>query len=73
MKRSIVGFRQDDEGHWVALLACGHRQHMRHEPPFVSRPWVETEEGRASRIGAELDCPECEAPGTPETKAAPLP
>lgn len=57
--RRIIGFRRDDEGHWVAELACGHGQHVRHEPPLASRPWVSTPEGRASRLGAELGCVRC--------------
>ncbi len=59
MKRKIVGFHQDDERHWVADLECGHGQHMRHDPPLNSRPWVLTPEGRESRIGVELDCKKC--------------
>jgi len=55
----IVGFHLDDEGHWVAELACGHAQHTRHDPPWQSRPWVTTSEGRESRIGAMLDCVQC--------------
>lgn len=31
--RRIVGFDRDEEGDWVALLECGHRQHVRHRPP----------------------------------------
>ena len=57
--RTIVGFREDHEGHWVAVLSCGHGQHVRHEPPLQSRPWVTTREGRASRLGAELWCVRC--------------
>ena len=59
MAQAIVGFRLDEEGHWVAELACGHAQHTRHEPPWQSRPWVTTAEGRASRIGALLNCVQC--------------
>ena len=58
-RRAIVGFRQDDEGHWVAELECGHRQHVRHEPPLQSRPWVLSEAGRASRLGTTLPCMRC--------------
>ena len=58
-KRAIVGFLQDEEGHWVAQLACGHRQHVRHNPPLVSRPWVLTEVGRRSFLGQELVCKLC--------------
>jgi Protein of unknown function (DUF3565) len=57
--RKIVGFHHDDAGDWVADLECGHTQHVRHNPPWQSRPWVTTLEGRASRIGAELACAKC--------------
>ena len=40
MDRQIVAFRQDDVGDWVAVLACGHGQHVRHTPPLFERPWV---------------------------------
>ena len=46
MKQKIQGFHVDGEGHWVADLACGHQQHVRHEPPWMERPWVLTPEGR---------------------------
>jgi uncharacterized protein DUF3565 len=60
MDRRIVGFHQDDEGHWVADLECGHTQHVRHEPPWMNRPWVVTPEGRASRLGVVLNCKKCD-------------
>ncbi len=60
MIRSIAGFHQDDEGHWVAELSCGHNQHVRHQPPFWDRPWVTTEAGRSERIGTEIECPLCD-------------
>lgn len=60
MKQRIIDFEQDDEHHWRAILACEHRQHVRHEPPLTSRPWVLTPVGRASRIGFELDCKRCD-------------
>ncbi|MEW6542533.1 MAG: DUF3565 domain-containing protein [Nitrospirota bacterium] len=63
MKRTIVGFRRDDEGHWVAELDCAHSQHVRHNPPLVERPWVLTDEGRAGRIGTALDCRLCDGAG----------
>jgi hypothetical protein len=37
-----------------------HFQHVRHDPPLVERPWVLTEDGRASRLGATLDCKKCD-------------
>ena len=63
MRRRITGFHPDGEGHWVAELECGHGQHVRHDPPFVWREWVLTEDGRAKRLGTELECPTCEPTG----------
>lgn len=60
MKQPITGFHQDDEGHWVAELACGHNQHVRHDPPWQVRPWVLTDEGRRTRLGERLNCVVCD-------------
>jgi len=60
MKQSITGYHKDDENHWVAQLACGHNQHVRHDPPWVNRPWVTAVEGRRSMLGFELDCKKCD-------------
>ncbi|HVJ91776.1 MAG TPA: DUF3565 domain-containing protein [Labilithrix sp.] len=62
----ICAFHQDDEGHWVADLACGHSQHVRHRPPMEVREWVLTEEGRRGRIGASLPCRYCRMPRLPD-------
>ena len=69
MERSITGYHQDDEGHWVAELECGHQQHVRHKPPWVNRPWVTTAEGRTAALGAALDCRKCDSPGAEEIQA----
>ncbi len=61
MHQPITGYHQDDEGHWVAQLACGHNQHVRHDPPLVCRPWVMTEAGRAGMVGQVLDCLKCDS------------
>jgi hypothetical protein len=63
--QAITDFTQDEEGHWVAILACGHRQHMRHNPPLVERPWVLTSAGRATRLGQSLNCLHCPDPKRP--------
>ena len=60
MQRAMRAFHLDAEGHWVAELSCGHRQHVRHQPPFTLRPWVLTETGRAERIGQSLECAACD-------------
>ena len=68
MRSAIVGYHKDAAGDWVAELRCGHDQHVRHRPPFFSRPWVVTEEGRASRLGVELECPLCDRGEPPARK-----
>ena len=67
--RAIIGFHQDEEGHWVADLSCGHGQHVRHQPPWQNRPWVITPEGRASRLGRTLPCRRCEEGDGVSTRA----
>ena len=59
MERRITGFRRDEEGQWVAELACGHSVHVRHDPPWQNRPWVLTPEGRRQFIGVEIACARC--------------
>jgi len=61
-QRRIVGFHQDEEGHWVADLECGHGQHVRHRPPWINRPWVTTQDGRERALGSVLDCRRCDEP-----------
>jgi len=60
MKQPITGFHQDEDHHWVADLACGHTRHVRHDPPWQSRPWTQTGEGRAGMLGQMLDCKKCD-------------
>lgn len=57
--RAIIGYHTDYQGHWVAELACGHNQHVRHDPPMVTRKWVQSLEGRTAMIGFELACKKC--------------
>ena len=60
MRRLITGFKIDEHGDWVAFLSCGHRQHVRHRPPFEERPWVTSERGRSEKLGKPLDCIRCD-------------
>ncbi len=60
MRQAIIGYHKDEEDDWVAELRCGHNQHVRHNPPWMLRPWVITPEGRESRIGQELNCKKCD-------------
>ncbi len=66
MKQRILGFHQDAERHWVAELECGHNQHVRHQPPWVNRPWVKTPEGRRSMLGRWLPCKKCDTGAPPD-------
>ena len=64
----IVGFRPDEQegqGVWLANLACGHSQHVRHKPPFQNAIWVTTEEGRHAKCGTCLNCILCRMPRLP--------
>jgi len=47
-------------GDWVAELACGHNQHVRHNPPWQLREWVTTQNGRDNKIGHLLNCKKCD-------------
>lgn len=60
MYAQISGYHTDDEGEWVAQLACGHNQHVRNRPPLIKREWVLTASGRESMIGQWLDCKKCD-------------
>lgn len=64
MKQTIIGFHEDDDGHWVADLVCGHKQHVRHVPPWVNRRWVTSPEGRARHVGTKLNCKQCDREGS---------
>jgi|SRR5690242_16954077 len=66
MERSIKAFALDREGEPIAILVCGHPQHVRHKPPFINRPWVESEEGRNEMIGKNLNCVRCDNMEIPE-------
>ena len=67
MKQAIIGFHLDEEGHWVADLACGHTQHVRHDPPWQDRQWVVSSRGRAEKLGFRLNCADCDLQPTETT------
>jgi Protein of unknown function (DUF3565) len=62
MRRKIIAFHQDERLDWVADLECGHAQHVRHNPPWMNRPWVIDPEQREKWLGVELDCRKCDPP-----------
>ncbi len=59
MKQAITGYHQDELDDWVAELACGHYQHVRHNPPWTNRHWVIDAEDRESILGTLLKCKKC--------------
>lgn len=59
MEQPIIGYHKDEENDWVAELACGHNQHVRHDPPWQLRPWVTSPEDRERRLGFKLNCKKC--------------
>ena len=65
MDRRIIGFHQDEHQDWVAELECGHYQHVRHNPPWINRPWVITVKGREEKLGCVLVCKKCDV-GAPK-------
>ncbi|MDA0272379.1 MAG: DUF3565 domain-containing protein [Proteobacteria bacterium] len=60
MNRKICGFYKDEHDDWVAMLECHHGQHVRNNPPFTNRPWVESDAGRVAKLGVELNCVRCD-------------
>ncbi|MGX5220563.1 DUF3565 domain-containing protein [Pseudomonas segetis] len=67
----LLDLRQDEDGHWVAVLSCGHTQHLRHEPPWQNRPWVQSPELRRAQLGKPFDCGWCAAAPKQATNTAP--
>jgi tellurite methyltransferase len=66
VERAITAYHQDEVPEWVAELACGHNQHVRHRPPFQLRAWVTEETGRTAKLGMPLECPLCDRAEMPE-------
>ena len=55
----LLDFRQDEDGHWVAMLSCGHTQHLRHQPPWQDRAWVLDPARREAQRGQPFVCGWC--------------
>ena len=60
MQQAIIDYHLDEENHWVARLNCGHFQHVRHQPPFINRPWVLKQSTRNAMLGQQLNCIKCD-------------
>lgn len=61
MDRKIIGYHLDEHDDWVAELDCYHGQHVRHQPPFINRPWTQNQAGRDKHLGSTLNCVRCDA------------
>ncbi|HEY6528379.1 MAG TPA: nicotinamide-nucleotide amidohydrolase family protein [Cellvibrionaceae bacterium] len=79
MQQPIIDYHQDAESYWVAQLACGHNQHLRHNPPWTIRTWVTHAEGRQHHLGKLLNCVKCdqnaprdERPASPQVIHMPM-
>ncbi|NND91887.1 MAG: DUF3565 domain-containing protein [Granulosicoccus sp.] len=68
MLQKITGFHKDELDDWVAELDCRHTQHVRHRPPWINRAWVESLQGRLSRLGEPLDCLKCDRNEPPDLR-----
>ncbi|WP_090239655.1 DUF3565 domain-containing protein [Pseudomonas guineae] len=56
----VLDFRQDEHGDWLAVLSCGHTQHLRHQPPWQNRAWVLDATQRNAQRGKPFRCGWCE-------------
>lgn len=68
MQQPINGFHRDAAGDWVAELACGHNQHVRHNPPWAERAWTQSAAGRQWALGQLLDCRKCDQQAGPDQR-----
>ncbi|GJL83823.1 MAG: hypothetical protein DHS20C01_34570 [marine bacterium B5-7] len=68
----VSGFSQDSAGDYIIHLDCGHRQHVRHSPPWQERSFVIDGASRRARIGTTWDCPWCSGLRTGEAPVGPL-
>jgi hypothetical protein len=59
LPRKIIGFHRTEQSDWIAVLECGHRKHVRYDPPWTEPHWVTTAEGRQAHVGDELPCLAC--------------
>ncbi|MET1076902.1 MAG: DUF3565 domain-containing protein [Pseudomonas sp.] len=69
----ILDFYQDAAGDWVAVLSCGHTQHLRHQPPWQSRAWVLDPVQRHAQRGRPFPCGWCaqDSPPPPDPTRKP--
>jgi len=59
MKRKILSFETDQDKEWRVVLDCGHRRHLRHDPPRETRPRLDDPEARQAVVGRRIECGRC--------------
>jgi tellurite resistance-related uncharacterized protein len=59
LQRTILEFEKDEEDDWRVVLDCGHKRHLRHDPPREIRPQLSDPSVRESAIGNTIDCGRC--------------
>jgi hypothetical protein len=64
----VIPEDQDEFFDWIADPECGHQQQVRHNPPWTSRHWVTTPEGRMEHVGQELPCSVCSSVASSGTR-----
>ncbi|WP_298187457.1 DUF3565 domain-containing protein [uncultured Pseudomonas sp.] len=65
----VLDFRQDEHGDWLAVLSCGHTQHLRHQPPWQNRAWILDPTQRNAQLGKAFPCGWCAAAHAPNEAA----
>lgn len=66
MKRTILAFEQDDDKEWRVILSCGHKRHLRHDPPRERRPQLHDPQTRDQAIGGLIECGRCAQRALPD-------
>ena len=66
MNRKILSFEIDQDHEWRVILDCGHRRHLRHDPPRETRPQLDNPEARQAVIGRRIECGRCTQRMVPE-------
>ncbi|SDW90075.1 DUF3565 domain-containing protein [Pseudomonas kuykendallii] len=52
----------------MAILSCGHTQHLRHQPPWQLREWVLDPARRLAQLGRPFACGWCRIQQTEQSK-----
>lgn len=59
IERKILSIEEETNEEFVASLSCGHKRHLRHDPPRETRPRLLDSQEREAIIGTQIDCGRC--------------